>query len=70
MSKTLSDLHAFIFLGVPFSTKEGIKVKGMHNSYGSPIRRHVRAKNDAEAVRLLKKVIIVLKCQIFYNLLN
>lgn len=43
--------------GVPFSTKEGIRVKGMRNSYGSPIRRNVRAKNDAEGVRLLRKVI-------------
>ena len=49
----------FTFSGVPFSTKEGIKVKGMRNSYGSPIRRQVRAKNDAEAIRLMRKVIVI-----------
>ena len=28
----------------------------MRHSYGSPLRRKMRAKNDAEAVRLLRKV--------------
>ena len=48
--------HLVTNLGIPFSTKEGIKVKGMRHSYGSPIRKNVRAKQDAEAVTLLRRV--------------
>ena len=42
-------------LGVPFSTKEGIRVRGMKNSYGSPIRANNHATSDADAVRILRK---------------
>ena len=45
-----------IILGIPFSTKEGVRVKGLRHTYGSPIRQHVRAKNDADAVKLLRRV--------------
>lgn len=43
------------FLGVPFSTKEGIKMAGLHHSYGVLARSHVLALEDASAVKLLKK---------------
>jgi len=42
-------------LGVPFSTKEGIRVKGMNHSYGSVSRSGVKASSDADAVALLRK---------------
>ena len=42
-------------LGVPFSTKEGIRVKGMPHTYGSVSRSGVRASSDADAVALLRK---------------
>ena len=42
------------FYGVPFSTKEGIKVKGLHHSYGLVSRKDIVAIEDAEAVKLLK----------------
>lgn len=43
------------FLGVPFSTKEGIRVKGLHHSYGCSLRSEHRASSDADAVALLRK---------------
>lgn len=43
------------FLGVPCSTKEGIRVAGLHHSYGLLSRKDVRAEEDAVAVKLLKK---------------
>lgn len=43
------------FLGVPFSTKEGIQMAGLHHSYGVPARSHIIASDDASAVKLLKK---------------
>jgi len=43
------------FLGVPFSTKEGIRVKGLHHSYGLTCRRDVIASEDATAVQLLRR---------------
>jgi len=43
------------FLGVPFSTKEGIKMAGLHHSYGVQARSHIVASEDASAVKLLKK---------------
>ena len=43
------------FLGVPFSTKEGIRVAGLLNSYGVVARREVRATEDAACVRLLRR---------------
>lgn len=43
------------FLGIPFSTKEGIKVKGLKHSYGVVSRQEERSVEDAVAVRLLRK---------------
>ena len=43
------------FLGVPFSTKEGIRVSGLHHSYGLPSRAGVVASEDATCVRLLRQ---------------
>lgn len=43
------------FLGVPFSTKEGIRVATLHHSYGVPARRNVIAIEDAYTVRLMRR---------------
>ena len=43
------------FLGIPFSTKEGISVTGLHHSYGLVSRRNIKATEDASAVKLLKE---------------
>ena len=43
------------FLGVPFSSKEGIRVTGLHHSYGVPARREIVSTEDASCVRLLRK---------------
>ena len=43
------------FLGVPFSTKEGIRVKGLHHSYGLQARAGIVAGEDATCVRLLRQ---------------
>lgn len=42
------------FLGVPFTTKESIAVKGMIHSYGLWYRRNERATEDAEVIRLMR----------------
>ena len=42
-------------LGVPFSTKEGIKVAGLHHSYGLVSRKDQIASQDAGAVRELRR---------------
>lgn len=42
-------------LGVPFSTKEGIAVAGLHHSYGLLARRDQIASQDASAVRQLRR---------------
>ena len=42
-------------LGVPFSTKEGVRVKGLHHSYGCAMRSEHRASQDADAVAMLRK---------------
>ena len=42
-------------LGVPFSTKEGVKVAGLHHSYGLVSRKDQIASQDAAAVRLLRR---------------
>ena len=43
------------FLGVPFSTKEGIRVSSLHHSYGVPARRDIIAVEDAYTVRLMRQ---------------
>ncbi|XP_071564812.1 fatty-acid amide hydrolase 2 [Temnothorax nylanderi] len=43
------------FLGVPFTTKDSNRVKGLIHSLGLPCRRNHRAKEDATAVRFLKE---------------
>ena len=54
-----------ILVGIPFSTKEGIRVKGLRHSYGLPKRENVRATADADAVKLLRRV-----SAIYYMLVN
>ncbi|XP_013199410.1 fatty-acid amide hydrolase 2-B [Amyelois transitella] len=43
------------FLGVPFTTKDCIAVKGLHHTAGVVLRKDVIAEKDAEAVRLLRE---------------
>lgn len=43
------------FLGVPFTTKESNRAKGLIHSMGLPCRRNHRAEEDATVVRLLKE---------------
>ncbi|XP_065155525.1 fatty-acid amide hydrolase 2 isoform X1 [Atheta coriaria] len=43
------------FLGVPFTTKDCIAVKGMMQSSGLYKRRHVIAEEDADTIGLLRK---------------
>merc|ERR1712054_301886 len=43
------------FLGVPVSIKEAFSVKGMSHSSGLTLRSHVRASQDADAVRNLRR---------------
>ncbi|XP_055637809.1 fatty-acid amide hydrolase 2 [Toxorhynchites rutilus septentrionalis] len=42
------------FLGVPFTTKDSTAVKGKLQTLGIIARRHVKAKEDAECVKLMK----------------
>ncbi|KAM3959662.1 fatty-acid amide hydrolase 2-A isoform 2-T3 [Aphomia sociella] len=42
------------FLGVPFTTKESNAVSGMLNTLGIQSRRHIRASEDSESVRLMR----------------
>ncbi|XP_053610255.1 fatty-acid amide hydrolase 2-A-like [Plodia interpunctella] len=43
------------FLGVPFTTKDCIAVKGLHHTSGVVLRKDVIADKDSEAVRLLRE---------------
>ncbi|CAH1638991.1 unnamed protein product [Spodoptera littoralis] len=43
------------FLGIPFTAKESHAVQGMLHTLGVVARRHVRAHEDAECVRLVKE---------------
>ncbi|CAB3230211.1 unnamed protein product [Arctia plantaginis] len=43
------------FLGVPFTAKESHAVKGMLHTLGVASRKHIRATEDAECVRLLRE---------------
>lgn len=43
------------FLGVPFTTKDSTAVKDKLHTLGIKARRHVKAKEDAECVRLMKE---------------
>ncbi|XP_055375777.1 fatty-acid amide hydrolase 2 [Condylostylus longicornis] len=43
------------FLGVPFTCKESTAVKGKLHTLGLISRRNIRAKEDAECVRLMKE---------------
>lgn len=42
------------FLGVPISTKDCIRVKGMLHTSGIWVRRNIRGEEDAEAMRLMR----------------
>ncbi|XP_059057655.1 fatty-acid amide hydrolase 2-like [Achroia grisella] len=42
------------FLGVPFTTKESNAIAGVLNTLGLLSRRHIRAAEDAESVRLMR----------------
>lgn len=48
------EFEAKPFLGVPFTTKETSKCKGMRSTFGLLCRKDKRAEEDAEVVRLLK----------------
>ncbi|KAH8420934.1 hypothetical protein KR222_010478 [Zaprionus bogoriensis] len=48
-------LEALPFLGVPFTTKDSTQVAGKLHTLGLVARRDVRAKEDAECVRLMKQ---------------
>lgn len=43
------------FLGVPFTTKDSTAVKDKLHTLGITARRHVKAKEDAECVKLMKE---------------
>lgn len=43
------------FLGVPFSLKEGVRVQGLHQSYGLPARADYIAPSDSDPVRALRE---------------
>jgi len=43
------------FLGVPFTVKDGIAIKGLKQAVGIVARKDVRATEDAEVVALLRK---------------
>lgn len=43
------------FLGVPFTTKDCIAVKGLHHTAGIVLRKDVVASEDAVAIRLLRQ---------------
>ncbi|XP_037972886.2 fatty-acid amide hydrolase 2-B [Plutella xylostella] len=43
------------FLGVPFTTKDCIAVKGLHHTSGVVLRKDVIADQDAETVKLLRE---------------
>ncbi|XP_026321345.1 fatty-acid amide hydrolase 2-A [Hyposmocoma kahamanoa] len=43
------------FLGVPFTTKDCIAVKGLHHTAGVVLRKDYIAKEDAESIRLLRE---------------
>ena len=49
-------------LGVPFSTKEGIAVAGLHQSYGLLARSSQLASQDASAVRELRRAGAIALC--------
>lgn len=42
------------FLGVPISTKDCIRVKGLLHTSGSWARRNIRGEKDAEAMALMR----------------
>jgi len=42
-------------LGVPFTIKDSFAVKGMRHTSGSVVRKNIVAKEDAEAVRLMRR---------------
>ncbi|XP_026725934.1 fatty-acid amide hydrolase 2-B [Trichoplusia ni] len=43
------------FLGVPFTTKDCIAVKGLHHTAGVVLRRDVIAEEDSDVIRLLRQ---------------
>ncbi|KAM3965665.1 fatty-acid amide hydrolase 2 [Aphomia sociella] len=42
------------FLGVPFTTKDCIAVKGLHHTSGVVLRKDIVAEEDADSIRLLR----------------
>ena len=45
----------FIFLGVPFTTKDSTSVANRLHTLGIVARRNTRTKEDAECVKLMKE---------------
>ncbi|PSN54917.1 Fatty-acid amide hydrolase 2 [Blattella germanica] len=55
-SKSVQDIEKDTpFLGVPFSTKDCLKVTGMSHTAGLYCRKDVKATEDASAIELLRK---------------
>ena len=50
------------FLGVPISTKDSIRVKGMFNTAGCYHRRNIKANDDAPVVENMKKAGAIFFC--------
>lgn len=55
-SRDEPSINDFPFLGVPFTTKNSIAVKGKAYSGGLYSRKDVKADEDAEAIELMKRV--------------
>ncbi|XP_032518667.2 fatty-acid amide hydrolase 2-B [Danaus plexippus] len=55
-SKTIQQLEKEKpFLGVPFTTKDCIAVKGLHHTAGVDLRRDKIAETDADVIRILRE---------------
>lgn len=50
------------FLGVPFSCKESIAVKGMSNNSGFVSRKKIKALEDSTVIKFMKKAGCILTC--------
>ena len=48
-------IHSQPFLGVPFTVKDSVAVKGMLYTAGSKMRKDILADEDAETVSLMRK---------------
>lgn len=49
-------------LGIPFTCKELLWAKGLNNSTGVVCRKHIKAPDDADVIKLMKKAGAILLC--------